>query len=496
MEYNLSQSSFHGSWSTVHQQVVGPLQFHPPIRLPTQLFYVTRAISEDARRFFYSHNKFVLSDLQGSGLRWLMVMSELGMSSLRQISLRLGPGLCNELWVPGRDDTLLDPSESDQLPGDPTTPACWAFICNRLGPHLEDDQLDLRLTCRPYNPDLLEDLLNPLDSLPRLRALSIRLQLNSEHELPQSIYDAVRRKTRLFENQQGQGIFPFMDLPGELRYRVLECSELVSSCPLVNQPRKSGFIPHDCLYWKCNACFTTVNGLDSWCPATRDSFSSARPCWYRPDPWSLLNKDTLDMAKSTYYSMNVFEVWYNAHRAPFLAWSPEQSPFLRGFRPPWTLHVRHIRFVFPALEDSYPAPSYPIPSCPYGIDDNYFYPGSAEMVDWCRTIRFLLENLREAQLTLELDLLPRSRLRNGESEADISSRKALYSRIVKPLAACRSRLVDLFIHAHCPWNASRETERVRLEQSLEQNIMGGKYDSFARGKKRSPRLFPLTANVS
>ncbi|KAL3449182.1 hypothetical protein BJX65DRAFT_272985 [Aspergillus insuetus] len=60
-DYCSAVSSFHrGEWSSREQRLVKHDDYE--IRIPNQFFYVSRAISEDARAMFYSENSLWFSD--------------------------------------------------------------------------------------------------------------------------------------------------------------------------------------------------------------------------------------------------------------------------------------------------------------------------------------------------------------------------------------------------------------------------------------------------
>jgi hypothetical protein len=373
-------SSFHrGEWSSRKQRLIKHDDYE--IRISNQLFYVSRAISEDARAMFYSENSWWFSDEHPGDLKYLLNLSPLAWKSLRTVAITIGTKRCKhwlrpETWNPYRDchgaasghigeDTQLNASSGLFT---------WTFICSQLATYnTEDDRLKLRLICCAASQDTAARFLASMQNLPRLKGLSIRMEPHRNFDILQMIMTTIRQKT-LYFSPDPKKPFPFQKLPVEIQIHVLEYSGLMAPRELVARLPGEPFVPADCRRFECGALpLGTWHCGDCYCPATHTAFSTVYTCLTASIPHALflVSKAIRELALFVYYARNTIEIWYKAPTGlpiPALpvntSWEPRASSFLSHFPEHSWKHLRHIHWMFP-----------------FSMPHDAFHPGSGEMSD-------------------------------------------------------------------------------------------------------------------
>ncbi|RHZ67861.1 hypothetical protein CDV55_105311 [Aspergillus turcosus] len=476
-ELDLSTGQAVGEWSSREQRLFPKPGSRPGWQqgpwFPNQLFFVSRSVSEDARRTFYSENHFCFEDDMGCGLRSLSNMGRIGWGSLRRFAIRIGAEYCQGPQKQACHGTAEEVLENDSQLEKNGVLGMWRQICHQLATHItQDDQLEIRLICGAATKKTLAAFLEPLQQLPRLRELSIRVGPCRNLDLQQALMATIAQKTKFLIRQARPGVFRFLDLPVELQVRILEFTELVAPQPLILRSwykRYKRFLPHDCWWGACNARpHPYIIDQGCWCPATHTAFSTAHPCWQLPDTRYLVSKSMRELALSVYYSKNTFEVWYDPSDSPdTAAWTPQTSGFLRGFPEYSWKDLRRVHWIFPS-----------------DLDEDAFRPMDKEPADWTKTMKVISQSFNLANFILELSLSPSDiRTWKPEQPEKVERRLGLYDRIVEPVRQLNGLVKDFFVHNYFPLHESQDETRLSQERILECRVMGSDYDSMARGKK-------------
>ncbi|KAJ0413160.1 hypothetical protein BJY00DRAFT_320068 [Aspergillus carlsbadensis] len=475
-------SAFHpGEWLSREQRLVE--QDGSEIRIPNQLFYVSRAVSEDARAMFYSENYLWFSDENAGGFEYLPRLSPLAWKSLRSVVIGIGTKSCRywlrpETWSPYRDchGAASGLVESDSMLDASGGLSTWAFFCSQLATYnTEDDQLELHLVCGAASQDTAAQFLAPIRDLPRLKGLSVRMAPHRNLDLLQMIVDTIRQKTHYFPSDAEEP-FPFQRLPVEIQIRVFEYSGLVVPTALMARLPGEPLAPIDCRRFECGALPLGYRHCgDCYCPSTHTAFSTVYPCCAASIPHALflVSKAVRELALFVYYARNTIEIWYKypaGHQLPAVPVPTSREPRASGFLPQVPAHslkhLRHIHWVFP-------------PSRKHGS----FHPGSAEMDDWTNALDALFCAVQPCAIVIEISFdRPGWADLGSVDPSRIHGEWALYGRIVEPVARWRGLLKDFFVHSHCDtWSDDSDPGPGR-ERLLEQTVMGAGYESLSRGK--------------
>ncbi|KAL2865889.1 uncharacterized protein BJX67DRAFT_382276 [Aspergillus lucknowensis] len=482
VNYRSPLSSFHrGEWSSREQRLVEQDDYK--IRFPNQLFYVSRAISEDARAMFYSENSLEFNDEYPRAFNCLLNLSPLGWKSLRSLLITIGTKDCThwlrpETWKPYRDchGAASDRIEHDNQLEASGVLSTWAFICSQLATYItEDDQLELHLVCGAASQDNAASFLAPIQDLPRLKGLSIRMGPHRDFDILQMIMTTIRQKTLYFP-QDPKEPFPFQRLPVEIQIRVLEYSGLMVPSELRARLPGEPFVPTDCRRFECGAL-----PIGSWycggchCPATHTAFSTVYTCCAATIPHALflVSKAIRELALFVYYARNTIEIWYQppAHLPlpPVLVTTPSEpraSGFLSQVPEHSSKHLRHIHWVFPS-----------------SMRHGGFYPGSGEMSDWTNTLGMLFRAVQPCAIVIEISFeRPGWADFRSVDPSTVSGEWALYERIVEPVARHRGLLKDFFVRTNCHMYTDKTDPGPSRERFLEQKVMGAEYESLLRGK--------------
>ncbi|KAL4751323.1 hypothetical protein BDW72DRAFT_212804 [Aspergillus terricola var. indicus] len=219
--YPSSIYSFPGEWLASEQDFINDDEELSYI--PNQLFYVSRAVSEDARAAFYSENTL------------LSIVVTIGTT---RCNYRHGP-IVYRAHPDGCHGTVAEIMDNDaQLEANGVL-ATWRSICSRLAAYqTQDDRFELRLICGAASTETAAAFLAPLHDLPRLKALSIRMGSNRNLYIQHMVMKTIRQKTT-YSAPEPEGPFPFLRLPVELQLRVLEHTGFIASWDLLSRAGSS-----------------------------------------------------------------------------------------------------------------------------------------------------------------------------------------------------------------------------------------------------------------
>ncbi|KAL4936535.1 hypothetical protein BDV06DRAFT_204848 [Aspergillus oleicola] len=489
---NISRRIRFPEWSQREKRLIRWSIDFWPLVFPNQLFYVSRSVSEEARRVFFSANSFELSLDEDGGFQYLINAGPLAWASLSNVQVNIDQQLCHAIWGDCSCKARLITKGNGPVEHSAIFSA-WRQLCVQLGPHLKDDQLSIHVACGAVSKATAATFLDALSELPRLKDLSIRLGPHRNLHVLSMILEAIKRKTKFFEtrNRPTKETFPFLKLPVELQIRVLEYTDLTESKPLMLLPPYHWFAPSDCFRYECNANTDDWDQAewDNWCPAKHAAFSTVYSCWKLPGLLLIGNKHIRDIAIQIYYSTNVFhllralpnpeeeppETWRNGSpNISLTPWSPQTSGFLCGFPDYSWAHLRHIHWTFQDMHHN-------------AFRVNY----KGIRSDWLKTIAVLRENITPGKLTIEIDLSPPTLQRYEPEDAkSIALTWALYDQIVEPITWLSGLLKDFFVHCYFPTDHDSIPLRINQEYVLECWVMGQEYDSLARGKQYTEPAIP------
>ncbi|KAI0187260.1 hypothetical protein F4808DRAFT_446532 [Astrocystis sublimbata] len=252
-----------------------PLRNHLPFRAsdlvgppvdwaPTlALLKTCRLVYTEMASLIYSSNRFSTHDLRP--LRKLTLASSRSLTALKiQVhSARFPSSLksdhCNVLYM-GYSSQDLDSSV------DRKTIDNWVWTATQFGTGVQAGKLDLWFICDVDDVETANLVLAPLRQWPVLRRCSIRLSNRKNQALRNLAYVTSRALMGLSDTPPPT-FFPYSRLPTELRFKILQYTDLVTPWTLVQ--------------WLMCEGFSFKNGL---CCRVRDlKYDPRHPRGFRPD---------------------------------------------------------------------------------------------------------------------------------------------------------------------------------------------------------------------
>ncbi|KAL1988385.1 hypothetical protein VTN96DRAFT_10068 [Rasamsonia emersonii] len=439
--------------------------------LTYNLLQTCRAIYNDIIPIIYSSNTFVIRRCALGGLGPLQNLSPNSIASLTHLVLYLKPsfddnghGCCNSRT------SVREPFGS-MSSADTATIEIWQQAATRLASYVQPHRLRLRATCDTQDYNTAEQIVAPFRQFPRLKSCHIRLGPRPDAVLRRLAEETAMYSTTGVTTNRFSSPFPFRSLPAELQIKVLSFSDLIAPCEIVWSPGR-GFE----LLWPQRAC---GRFLGCYCRRYHAAFSPTCKCWEPPSALFLVNHAVRNVALEVFYSRNRFIVMPRHGLQPVHSTPPqvEASLFLKNFMPTSAIfHLRSLEIVFPPSEDG------------------YLHSDSWGYQDWLSTLSHLARHGNLARLTLMIRM-PEIILYGFPPLLRIQINMVLrmYIRVLRPLEGLTG-LEDLYIALGYPMICGEnvgEPERQRrlnyittIEKYLEQMVMGGSYDSRARGKDR------------
>lgn len=441
--------------------------------LSNQLFYVSRAVSRDARSMFYSKNRFRIADRDTNGLLALRNLGPTALESLRWISIRLDTKECR--GSPCHDATAKtmywasqkDATDSRKL----QMISEWTECCARLSSYIKPYQLELEVICGAYDMLTAERFLLPLLSWPILKNCSIRLGPFNDTPL-QMLTERIVMQTTQYEQDTENTVFPFLDLPVEIQLHVLKYTGLVSPHPLTWESNHQ-FAPDCCRDRYCDG--RPLYEEASYCSSTHTAYSSVHQCWRNPVSLFHVNRQLRQRAQYIFYSQNKFDITLDPWS--LLPW-PELSIFtnLDSLKPFPRDCLQHLRYIEWTFTDE--------------LEAHYVSPEQRGHPDWINLLNLLAQNAALQKLTLVLNFGPEALRRFfGRWQHIEPQNLESYDQIVQPMTRLKG-LKDFFINLSWHRGAMEDGYCENYEQILERLVMGDAYDSFARGKVSKRIYFP------
>jgi hypothetical protein len=444
--------------------------------LPIQLLYVSRAISKECSRVFYSENKFKICRSRHGGFLPLHRMAGSTLDSITSLSIRLNACSCRsgrkhkdqrrcdyhqtcKGGAGGRDKPLDTISRNDKA-----VISDWRSVCARISSNIQPFHLRLFVICDTANYQVATEVVEPLANMPTLRACSIRLGQTPNHELRRLAQATVNQVTSKFGGISRRRPFS-TQLPIEIQEEILGYTDLIVPQVLEWESTR-GLIVSDC----CGKC---TDALEACCCSLQHAaFSETCTCWKIPTDLFLISPSLHKAATKSFYQKNSFAI-YSSERFVRTDARPPLLEFLKSLPPQALQHLRSIQCVFPALST------------------NFFNQGSEAHSHWLQTITFICNNLQLSKLNLTLDMSvdrasasDTAYMSSQEVSDMVDAMWVMYQRIVEPLMGTPldRALKNLFIKLSWPLDDAERHIRDARERTLEQRIMGEDYDAVLRGK--------------
>ena len=476
------------------------------------LLLTCRMLYKEVVPIVYSTKHFI-DQYRRSHLQRLQRLMPTALHSLKKLTILLNVSTCEPGWFCCKErfgHTQSGCAQHDELLG--STPphqaiiAEWYRTIDHIAPHIQDSSLSLYFICDVVDIDTAIAAVKPLldQSLPTLAECNIRLSPDIDPQIQQLACQAAEKA--MGHSQQDllatSKAFPFLALPVELRYQILQHTDLIAPYRQVDWNPRDGYYLHYSVAgcdWVCDPddhhgcqfrqCSKHTEGHGCFCPRYHSAFSTHCHCWQPPTSLFSVCKALHEETQDVFFTQNQFiiaPVDGYGNTANTILERFEASIFLQNVLPAHLLlRLKLLEIVFPPL------------------DEEYLSPRGQAFEDWGHTI----ENtkLDFPNLTLRIyfaDFYTASYAtpfrKNLTRQEGIERVVSAYMRIIKPLKKWRTDgLCRLFIHAAWPWSWTREgrnTRRVKehivkndvalIEQHMERKVMGDGYDSVALGKNK------------
>jgi hypothetical protein len=253
----------------------------------------------------------------------------------------------------------------------------WQATAAYLAPHVVPGRLELSLVCDVGHDEIetAKGVLDALRLLPRLKNCHLRLSGACERPLRALAQDAVddvcgRRMRPARPADRGPSL---MDLPRELRLRILEYTDLITPYCEVLWSRAGGYRVHrgpcymspkerlcrggfhrGCKFSGCYR-YRWPPSVGCFCRRDHTAVSSSCRCWAPPAPLFLVCRALRWDAALVFFEKNTFHVVDGPHANPFVPWPPGDYPhdtfaaseFLRRVvSAPFLGHLREVVLAF------------------------------------------------------------------------------------------------------------------------------------------------------
>ncbi|KAF3763465.1 hypothetical protein M406DRAFT_261903 [Cryphonectria parasitica EP155] len=506
-----------------------------------------RILYEEASNLLYRTHRFHIRYSDQQSLQPLRNLRTSSLAALSHLQVILSGTSCHESegWecyrhCCNRDPQFcgMDAQHDTPAAGDPDPRlADWDLIASHLASGIRPGILELAIICDFVPTDAgiqaATEMTRSLLRLPRLRHCSVRLARYPHGQLQQLANDAVLRachgippsltslpsSVNPVQGPASGSPSLFLSLPRELRFRILEYSDLITPWAQVTwSPQHGGFLSsqtycdnlegmglicppsrhHGCQFSKC---WTRYYGPSPGCfcrlQHSAKSSTVACQCWAPPKALFLVCRTLYKEAQAVFYSGNRFVVHDWTSDPPWkreIDWDLVDGPkdeyphacfgasrFLKEVVPEDCLHhLRFLEFVFP----------------PY---DYNVWPGKdhSALQDWKDTIAWAKDKINVEGLTIRFITNEPSDWEQPRSWIEMSKPQALQimkasSSILLTLPAL-GELRRFYARLVSPWimTGGFHDTRVaisyvekRLKERAERSIMGERYDAmYASGKE-------------
>lgn len=506
-----------------------------------------RTIYAEASDILYSSNRLNIRYWDKRSLEPLRNLTPRSLSNLTYLKIILNESSCHErheseaydaymvtvdhraIAAQGEDKDFL---YGHDVPLKGNQPLAWALLADwsstvdYLSRGIAAKQLELCVVCDVDAKDITtaKRVIEPLFRLPQLKGCHLRLSRTSTPELNELMQQTALQLRGTCWPQEMRASQPhqeslepprreaytrsrLLDLPRELRFRILEFTDLITPWKEVTWSREyQAFIgvkafcgtldgrreecpPHvhrGCRFFDCWEKFPEPC-IGCFCRVNHSAFSSTCMCWTPPQDLFLICRTLYEDSLVVFYSGNRFVVHDDDDRRPYTApleaySSPclAASMFFTDIVPEHCL--RELRFV----ECTFP---------PYDPED---WPDEAALSDWSHAMSWASKRLNLPGLTTRLIMVG---LDGWEDRRDMTEEQgdhviATYARIVAPIARLGSGgLAKFYCTLTWPWAYTEDSEAYTMdhgwewvaakERDLEERygriVMGNRYDSLHSG---------------
>jgi hypothetical protein len=502
-------------------------------RFTYNVLQACRTIHDEVKHIICAENRIIVSHLNVSyGLRFLS---------------RLSPQICSELvslYVHLYVTAPLDRKQADirySNSFDESWIAAWQSAVAYILMHANPRKLSLHLICDTGGNKITESVLQPLVDRPgSLADCHLRLHPSRYSWVCAIARHAAIQAKGLDEVAQEKS-FRFLDLSPELRWQILEFTDLVTPCNQAQWSPKKGFhlgpMNHKFCgaqshnrgdrYWDfegyrvCDPIHSEITG--SFCCAYQSGYSSRCRCWSLPRSLMLVNRIMYEDAMTVFYSRNRIIVLPDADPIFLPGWSssssieyanPESALLKPGDELKRLSASRFItKHVYPTILSNLHAIELVFPRL--NMEGFCSHPKDPLLLDW----RFAVDHLRGHANLPALKLIVHMTMNIGVNEeahstfynqplimnylaschGDTASALKPHAAFLEPLKVlCEGGLQRLFIFLEWDWHWSPRSycppygcrsrqERVddhvdMMEVWLERMVMGKNYDSSKIGK--------------
>jgi hypothetical protein len=516
-----------------YQEDCGGYRNISPVGNPMDFYEVSRPLFYDISTAFYSKNRYRICRSSPKGFKPFLDLPGYAVRMLTSLTIRLDGEPLDSIELDGNWERIeqLIPMRLYSRHGK-TAFKEWEKVVRRLSELILPSRLNLYLIANCPNMETAEAILKPLDALPTLKGCGLFLNKERKPELIELIQTTAKRLTTPPDDKEAKP-FRYLDLPLELRYRILEHSDLVAATDLEWKPKLQSLgplkDPHcSCVHdWSYND-FIRVGHLPHCRPAYDTALSS-----FLFDANEFLeqhicsNCDTLSTTNRTLYTYECgFKYKYSAYssncarprrihplflvsrqaRQDALPIFFQQNRFL--ITPPGVHYSRLIcsnLYGFRTYQRTIPMPRYELSIFLSSLPSmalryvrrlewllpqfsNYRAAPESAYFDYLGTIDMMAQAMHLPLLTLVLNL--RVSMRDSEAWAiSYPFRRQrdgdMYNKILLPLQRLHG-LKDCFIYLKRIVEYIDDFNRWAYydsdEMRYEKEIMGQDYDSAARGK--------------
>lgn len=511
-----------------------------------------RTIYAEASAILYSANRFNIRYWDKRSLEPLRNLTPRSLSNLTHLKIILNESSCHErhgreaydgyratldhqdiaAQLEGGDEDLLS---GHDVPIKGNQPLAWVLLADwsstvdYLSRGIAAKQLELCVVCDVDAKDTTtaKRVIEPLSRLPQLKDCHLRLSRTPTPELNEITRRTALQLRGLYWPQEMPASQPYheplepphreayagsrlLELPRELRFRILEYTDLITSWKEVTWNRRyQAFIVvkafcapldrrekecpphvhHGCQFVDCWQKFPEPC-IGCFCRVNHSAFSSTCMCWTPPQDLFLVCHTLYEDSLVVFYSGNRFVVHnydqlcpYRAYLGPYPFPRLAASMFFTDVVPERCL--RELRFV----EIAFP---------PYSPET---WPDEVAFEDWSHTLSWASQRLNLPGLNIRLIMAglggweaPENRLNMTKEQGDRII--AAYGRIVEPNACLGSDgLAKFYCSLTWPWAYTEESEASTLDHGWEwvaakervleehygRKVMGDRYDLLHSG---------------
>lgn len=507
------------------------LEFHA-------LLFTCRTIYREVSEVLYSTNYFEVKYEDPKSFQRIRNLSDTSLASLTELKIILNEVPCSRLrCIRGISEATASPPtcQSGQVgshdqglrPSDHSADNLlidWRLTAFYIASRVNPERLNMSLVCDldPRDPRVSSAArlaVSPFNNLAPLKSCHIRLCRTPHRELEEISRNAVLRARGIVSHDEptytlgnttvGSGSM-LMSLPREIRFRILEYTDLITpwrevrwsrqytryqpsivSCYYQNCPSE---LHHGCQFRKCWGGFFLPSEYKNlnprppvgcFCRIRHAGFSFNCRCWSPPADIFLVCRALCEDAQVVFFSGNRFivhdfqpgAVWGEYGWGPYMNDRLAVSEFLTNIVP--VARLADIR----SLE---------ITSPPYN-HDAWPQDGCRALYDWVETVRLIKQKMNLDGLALRLTMHHAKELGAVDFLQDMTEHQAheirqAYTRILGPLAGLgeeglKSFYADIILpEKWTSWVMEGRGRRARIlqeEQMLKEHaellVMGSRY---------------------